>query len=76
MIDHYSQCQYGVRVGGVITTHIKNASPLISVRQEADETGGNASESEHRNREKVGRRCSEPWVPGENGDTSLILAWE
>ena len=62
MIAHCSRCQYGARAAGEITTHIKNGSPLQPVPREADNTGDNASEGVHRNREKVGGRCFVPWA--------------
>jgi hypothetical protein len=71
MIAYCSRCQYGARAAVEITTHIKNGPPLKPVPREADETGDNASESVHRNREKVSWRCFVPWARRENCDTLL-----
>ena len=52
-----------------MTTHVKYGSLFQSVPRKADKTGDNASESIHRDREKVRGRCFVPWVRCENGGT-------
>ena len=73
MIAYCSRRKYGTRATGEMTTHIKYGSLFQFVPRKADKTGDNASESVHRDSEKVRGRRFVPWVRCENGGTLLRI---